>query len=262
MEKYAFGWKPTEQELKWIREMSTCTKERLLFRVKEQRERMREQSKTDNKHSAAYYSVLDGLFGKLQEGVENLVLFDQLEDCWAYSFYINSEGASVYLDHFSYVTFDKDGNNTSILYNANFELLKIPCRMVTVEEYAKTYEVEQGTVRQWIRRGKIRTAKKYGNEWRISELTEPPKRGYSTGSYAWDDSLTDAPDEYEYLRTPGSLCISQDEKDTKIYHVIVSHGMTIEKSRRLGVREREKLEHFLISHPLIRYIPSEYTTWC
>ena len=41
MEKYAFGWEPTEQELKWIREMSTCTKERLLFRVNEQRENAR-----------------------------------------------------------------------------------------------------------------------------------------------------------------------------------------------------------------------------
>ena len=110
MEKYEFGWEPTEQELQWVRDMSIQTKERLVFRIKEQRERIREQSKADNMHSSAYYSVYDSLFGKLLEGVMNLVLFDQLEDCWAYTFFINSEGASVYLEHISYATFDEVGN--------------------------------------------------------------------------------------------------------------------------------------------------------
>ena len=262
MEKYEFGWEPTEQELQWVRDMSIQTKERLVFRIKEQRERIREQSKADNMHSSAYYSVYDSLFGKLLEGVMNLVLFDQLEDCWAYTFFINSEGASVYLEHISYATFDEVGNNTSFLNNANYELLRIPCRMVKVAEYANIYGVGEGTVRQWIRRGKIRTAKKFGNEWRISELTEPPRRGYTTGTYEWKEALTDIPDIYDYLRIPGKLDIIQDVNDPKVFHVIVTHGHVIEKSRRITVSDREKLELFLVSHPLIHYIPSDYQTFC
>ena len=262
MEKYVFGWEPTEQELEWCRNMSIRTKERLLQRAKEQRERVQEQSKTDQKHSSAYYAVYDSLFEKLIAGIEGLVLFDNLEDCWAYTFYINSEGASVILEHISYATFTENGENTSFLTNTEFEILKIPCRMLTVEEYARVYNVEQGTVRQWIRRGKVRTAKKYGNEWRISEFTETPQRGYTSVTYEWDEDLKEIPEDYDFLSNKGSLDIVQDERDPKIYHVIVTHGKNFGKDRSISAKEREKLEPYLISNPLIRYVPSDYSTWC
>lgn len=43
-------------------------------------------------------------------------------------------------------------------------LLQIPVKMLTTGEFAQLRGVEDVTVRQWIRRGKIRTAVKYGNE--------------------------------------------------------------------------------------------------
>ena len=50
-------------------------------------------------------------------------------------------------------------------------------------------------VRQWIRRGKLRSAVKAGSEWRIPELSEIIGRGYRRGTFHWDDKLSDVPEE-------------------------------------------------------------------
>lgn len=52
-----------------------------------------------------------------------------------------------------------------------FPLIILQPKMFTVNEYADRCNTNNGTVRQWIRRGNIK-AIKYGDEWRISELTE------------------------------------------------------------------------------------------
>lgn len=60
-----------------------------------------------------------------------------------------------------------------------FKLLSVESDLISVGEYAKLYGIEPQTVNQWIRRGKIRTAKKIDNHWMIPTLTESPKRGYT-----------------------------------------------------------------------------------
>ena len=42
--------------------------------------------------------------------------------------------------------------------------------MITVSEFAELHGVQSVTVRQWIRRGKLRAIKKQGRDWLIADL--------------------------------------------------------------------------------------------
>ena len=124
-----------------------------------------------------------------------------------------------------------------------------------LEQYAEQYGVESVTVRQWIRRGKIRTATKYGKEWRIPILTEPPTRGYSPASYSWKQPLTELPKGYEFLVAYDKVLILQIPEAKRQYQLFFSTTANIEIKKCIQVTEaeKEKLELFLIAHPLVKY---------
>ena len=263
MEKYKFGWEPSEEALAWLGSKMITSREQLLERVRERREEARVIGRTDQKHSAAYYGTLDALFEKLISGIERLVLFDRLEPCWTYSFGVSSRGAFVWLQHVGYVSQNEEGQFLSVAYNAEYELLSISCRMLTVDEFARIYGVERITVLQWIRRGKIRSVRRIGKEWRISELTELPGRKYTPGSYTWTEELSDLPPEYDYLRKPASVLITQEEDPTRFTLSIRQEDADppIRQMPGIPVKEREKLELTLLSHPLVVSSSVNETTW-
>ena len=250
-----------EQKLEWFKEGFIRDKENLLGEIMYARKHTADEAKKDTRLPAAYYAVLDKLFEKLIAKIEDTCLFKELEDWWAYSYTIGSEGAALELQHFSSVDFDKEGRAGFTDVDSFFELIRIPCKLLTVDDFAKLYNVEQGTIRQWIRRGKIRTAKKYGNEWRIPELTALPGRGYSFGQYEWKDDLTDVPEQYEQFRRPAVATFDQSRKDPKVFHVSLSRKDEDLVSFEMDVKEREKLELFLIAHPMVKFISDIYASW-
>ena len=125
--------------------------------------------------------------------------------------------------------------------------------------------MEQGTVRQWIRRGKIRTAYKEGKEWKIPELSPPPSRGYEGAQYKWIYGLDNLPEEYSFLADYVIATFYQDMKDKSKYHVLLVSKETFTSKNPgnvaptknqellLDAKEREKLELFMIAHPQIKY---------
>jgi len=68
-------------------------------------------------------------------------------------------------------------------------------KLLSLEEFGMIHDVAADTVRQWIRRGKIRSAVKMGNDWRIPELSDLPERGYKPGSYYWREEIPNPPEE-------------------------------------------------------------------
>ena len=93
-----------------------------------------------------------------------------------------------------------------------------------MEENAKEYGVETVTVRQWIRRGKIRNAVKNGREWLIPELTELPGRGYTSAIYMWYEYLYDLPNEYKFLTDYTTVLINQCSDDRAKYEITFAAG--------------------------------------
>ena len=62
-------------------------------------------------------------------------------------------------------------------------LISIECDYLSVDQYASMLGVEPVTVRQWIRRGKLRYAKKAGRDWLIPNIEDKPERGFSSVQY-------------------------------------------------------------------------------
>ena len=84
-----------------------------------------------------------------------------IEEDWGFDFLITEEDARLML-----VLFDNTLKPIQI-----FPLITMQPKMFTVNEYANLCNTNDGTIRQWIRRGNIQ-AVKCGDEWRISEFTE------------------------------------------------------------------------------------------
>ena len=167
------------------------------------------------------------------------------------------------MDHIDYLSISSndcvDENKDTI-----FDLLHIKAKLLTVEQYAQAYGVTTTTVRQWIRRGKIRTAMKVGSEWRIPELAEIMARGYRWGRYYRREVLTDLPEEYAFFNEYDYVVLNQNDERKDLYDVCFGKkhdylGWESEeemikqnyKDIQMDQKEREKFELYLISNPLV-----------
>lgn len=241
----------------YLRRTHPCTKQEVQEALRKAEDRIDEKAKTDKRHSAAYYHQLKKILADFTERVDKSVLFEHLEDCWYYDIYFNYAGARLSLEH-AVPHKEHCGDHPNYNVNQVYTLVEKAAKLLTVDEYAKLYGVETVTVRQWIRRGKLRTAVKAGREWLIPELTELPQRGYKSAIYMWYEHLRDIPEEYEFLTKYTTVLINQNRSDKNKYDVTFAAGGVDPMIKIYDTRQREKLELFLISDPRIHNIESPY----
>lgn len=249
--------KSMKQLYELFRKRHATTKEEIIERVKRDYKMVMENSKKDSLHSAAYYQKLDELYCQFINKIEDTILFTELEDGWYYNYGIDYSGAELWVIHADIWGEDEEGN-LDYKNDQDFTLIRVKTKMLTVDKYAEVYGVEKGTIRQWIRRGKLRNAVKYGNEWKIPELTDPPRRGYSSASYRWTEELEDLPEEYAFLNQFDLVMFTQSEEDKSIFEIAfcnMKRGLA-SKSIECDAKQREKIEMFMIAHPQISYIPN------
>ena len=225
------------------------TKEKIKKQVIDEKQMLEETSRKDAHHSAAYYHAVFGLFDRFLEKLDSSILFKELEADWHYAVLYNYDGMSLLLIHDLYCGKGEDGYDI-YMPDQEYTLFTLFSKYLTVDEYARISGVGVGTVRQWIRRGKIRTAKKYGNEWRISELSDPPQRGYTDVVYGWEEPLTSVPEEFRYLEGHSSVFIHQEE-DKKVFQAVLFNEDSPLPGNilHLSTPERERLEVYLIGNP-------------
>ena len=130
---------------------------------------------------------------------------------------------------------DLDDDPVDYEVDQEFTLLEVECKNLSVEEYSKKYDVDPSTVRQWIRRGKIRTAWKSGNEWMIPELSDTPRRGFTEACYEWDDNIGHVPEEYDFLHSFNTLHIVQEKNDKKELNLKTSETQISRHPRTLTI---------------------------
>lgn len=213
------------------------TKSALCESVDKTRQRYHVEAASGNCiHSDFFYSVLDRLLAKFGEELITKTLPEPLNDWWSYSYAITSYGIKLYMNYHSW----------SHSYEGSFDCSRIgeimvfdvPVKMLTVSEYASMNGVAPVTVRQWIRRAKIRSAVKYGREWRIPELAEMPKeKRYIPCHYNWKSTLSDLPEKFAYLNEFKSAFIEQDENDKDKFYLSLSVVMPGELSRFMDTDE-------------------------
>ena len=242
----------TRELAEYLGNTKLMSKNAILKALQEAQERISRKAESDKHHSAAYYHALEKLIRQFTDEVKKTVLFEKLEDCWFYDLYITYSGIRLFLEH-AVAYNQRCGDHPNYGIDQRFVLISKSTRLLSVEEYAREYSVETVTVRQWIRRGKIRNAIKRGREWYIPELTEIPSRGYKSALYMWYEYLYDLPEEYAFLTQYTSVIINQSRKDKSKYEVVFSAGGIKPVIKEYDTKSREKLELFLISDPRIHY---------
>ena len=246
-----------DEVLKLFRQQVMSDKTDVLNNVHWQVESLKEELPKADKARAPFLSTLITMLGKFEKIIGETPLFTAPADFWAYSFEIASMGITLNLEHYSFIQFDFENEIEDSEVDATFPLISVKSSLLTVDDFAKLYDVKTVSVRQWIRRGKLRTAYKAGAEWRIPELTEFPARGYRPARYEWTEKLINLPDEYKVLEEYNSAEFSQDSSDKNLYHVVLSSDdKTV--TMNLNVKAREQLELMLISNPLVSYVSDSF----
>lgn len=272
-----------DEEIAIFQKETLQTKEEILESVKETRRRYSEESLSgDAKHKPPFYKAIDSLLETFYNAVLSRHLPEPLNDWWDYSYVIESSGIKLLLNHFSWS--HSYGGSYDCSRDEKYALFEVPTKMMTVSEFAKVSGVEPVTVRQWIRRAKIRNAIKYGREWLIPELTESPKRNrYIPCHYYWSATLANLPRNIEYLNEYKCvfICQSSDNvkefimtlypsvprkfirrldfsgagnvvnEDKEEYRSLYSDELAGEQVRVISSCEREELELYLIGNPIV-----------
>ena len=153
---------------------------------------------------------------------------------------------------------------------ADYPLIVHELPMLSVNDYSALYGVEAVTVRQWIRRGKLRTAYKNEKEWLIPFLCELPKsKRYAPVCYTFKNDEIVFPAGFEFLKAYDYILISATEESLSLFHLeayknvsndevfnrMVKENISKEEAMRLYERkeiitkkEKELLELFCIQH--------------
>lgn len=173
--------------------------------------------------------------------------FPDLDNWWFYNYLINSFDITLELCYCNDVEYDNDGYIESMTSGCEHILLSQAFKVMTVNEFAELHNVKPLTVRQWIRRGKLRSIKKVGRDWLISEFSNVPKRKYEPVSYFWKTGNIHS-EVFPFINNYNCLYICQNDNDKSIFDVIL--GCPGDKKREkieISRKEREKLEVFLLS---------------
>ncbi len=258
------------------------TKAQLESSVEKTIAHFRQEATSDDKaHADVFYATLLELLAAFKRKINRSDFPEPLPDWWFYSYQISATGIRLFLN---YLCWEAE-NETTFKYSSyifsSLSFLDVPAKLIPVAEYAEKYGVEAVTVRQWIRRDKIRCAVKAGSEWRIPALFEQEKnRHYVPVEYVWDTGLEDIPEKYAFLNEMQGVEIYRDSANRRKFTVMPYNGDTLLwgyinspediESRKayfsrfpglipndegcivLEPKEREELELYLIANPIVK----------
>lgn len=198
---------------------------------------------------------------EFQTLVINKPLFESLDDWWCYGIVISSTGTTLFLNHVSsaeIMDYDTEADHqTGWLsieeYDAEYKLIDCRCSYLSTEEFAERCGIAVDTVRIWIRRGKIRSAMKIGNAWKIPNLTAPFTRGFTDAKYEWNVYLSGLPSQIEGIAAPGEILIQQTKDKKGFYVWYQSKDASEHHQYMLQGSEVGSLELYLIAQPAVEY---------
>lgn len=266
MKGYKFTWESAEPE--FISKALIKDGRTVLEVAKKKKKAIMERLKNSCDHSAAYCEAMENLLNNFIAKVAANPIMTITAPWWGYSIEMESNKIELFLYRIDVIAFTKKKDNKItckwIDKRGNYSICKSSCKKLTVEEYADKYGVKPVTVRQWIRRGKLRSAEKIGSEWKIPELSDIPKRGYLPGHYMLNENCAEElPEEYQYLAKACLITIMQSCTNRNIYNVHCFSKKGDYEKIQMNEREREKLELFLISTSYFNYMflgKKEYST--
>ena len=250
------GFSPSltkEEELAFFRSHAIRNREDILASASKIRENYRAGIWQNDLPLETLLTMLDRFY----EDVSALELPDLTQDWWQYEITVRETDITLLMAKTG-VVYDRgrvwtEKNRPSLLPEREFPLFMERARLLSPEEFGALHGVTGSTVRQWIRRGKLRSASKFGKEWRIPELSVVRSgKHYSSGSYSWSADLPDVPEEFALLNHYRSASISSIRGLRDCWNVILSREDTgKEEMLKLDGKAKERLELYLIGEPLV-----------
>ncbi len=186
------------------------------------------------------------------------------DDDMFYQIVMNREAVSVELLHVCLIytlnkllgLYDKDAeDNKPSMVPYRKVLYSVPFPILSCAEFADRCGVGDGTVRQWIRRGKLRSAFKKGRDWMIPATATPPTRGFVPGRYHVTNSISKAAiDRYPFLsKLLGGDTLTVDKAGSGKYNIILDRHKERMILASMTQAEREKFEFLLLESDWCKY---------
>lgn len=233
-----------------FKEFYAQTKEEIIEEFKSHYNYYKENDDLENQSKEHKIKYLN-LCKKFLERLEEINLPELTDDWWCYSYLLKNYSIDLGLTLCTELEVE-DNEISSATFSDEYILLSVKSDYMTVSEFAKLYNVTDITVRQWIRRGKIRSAKKQGRDWIIPDIADKPKRGFQDVTYMWKELTSEIEDKYPFLKRYNNMFIFQNEDDKGLYDVILSNYKTkIREKIQISNIKREQLELELISSGLV-----------
>lgn len=202
------------------------------------------EMRTSPRHSLIYYNALSLSLEEVAMDMQFHNFFDVPED-WYYSLEITNRGSVLCLKHIAGVEEDEEGRST-VSYDEHFSLRTFPKAGLTVEEYAKKVGKKPVTVRQWIRRGQMRSAYRIGGEWRIPRICDGPAKSSLPVTYYLSGEALPLPEKFFGMRLNVRVLLILPEGKGKFSVWI--NGAPLGFGRKLYTdQERIELETLLLS---------------
>lgn len=170
---------------------------------------------------------------------------------------VNIYDSEISLDIVDYekIEFDEEGEIESSTELPTEGIVCVEAPLITLETYAQMHGVKPGTVRQWIRRGKLRNAVKQGSQWSIPSTEPEPKRGFEGGTYHYsEDDSGDLSDIFPLPKGSYSIWLVQlgDTSEEVTAYIFNDDDERIAEMT-LNRSTREKLEHALAESPKVSF---------
>lgn len=209
-------------------------------------------AKKDKSHSYSYYSAIKDGFDNFVE-LLNVKALPTLPEPFAYELTITIYSIVLKMIEVVDINENKDTNVIDYEVGDEYSLIELPFKLLSIEEYANENNTNIKTVSQWIRRGKIKSARKMGREWYIPEIAEITK-AQERCEYIWNKDKTQFDDEYANLSSFTEIAIIENKEDkTKFKLSLYDEESGMRKETMCTVKEKEKLEVMLISNNNVEY---------
>ncbi len=246
LQEYKFGGTVMRTKLSLFEENFILNKKELIYSLKKLKEHYL-QSDNEEGFSKNKTEILIALLDGFIELVNNSEM-PELEKWWYYEYLLTNKGIKLQMCYCEEIEYDEECYVKSMTIGATYELLNLKAGMLAVNEFALLHNVKPLTVRQWIRRGKLRCVEKTGRDWLISELADPPTRGYSPVTYTWENHI-EWDEKFSYLNNYNYVYINQNNENKELFNVFLgAPGRSNQKIMQIEKSEREKLELMLLSN--------------
>lgn len=222
------------------------------------------EMRNNPKHTLQYYNALSSLLDKVIMEIASRKIFNAPDE-WYYSFEISNRNARLYLKHIHKLVLSEntnavDNERYTVEFDECFSIINYPVESFSVEEYAKVAKTEPVTVRQWIRRGKLRNAFRIGGEWRIPAISDIPSRGYSPVTYYVNCEYV--PLHLDTLSSGiGIHNLTISPQGTGMFNIIADGRCLAIPPRLFTEQERIEIEQTLLSNPNISNSDSLVGIW-